>query len=50
MKDITFQGKCFKQYEQWSQENRDVFERINELILDVLRDPFKGISKPEPLK
>lgn len=50
MRDITFNGKCFKQYRQWSQENTDIFERINELIIDILRDPFKGIGKPEPLK
>ncbi len=25
-------------------------ERINELLKDVLRNPFTGIGKPEPLK
>lgn len=50
MRDITFSSKCFKQYIQWSEDNPDIFARINDLIKDISRDPFKGIGKPEPLK
>ena len=35
----------------WFQENdRKLLKRINALIEDVKRSPFKGLGKPEPLK
>ena len=35
----------------WIQEHdRKLLKRINLLIKDVLRAPFEGIGKPEPLK
>jgi toxin YoeB len=33
----------------WQKEKPEVVDKINELIKDCLRDPFKGIGKPEPL-
>ena len=37
-------------YLYWQENDRDIIERINTLIKDALRSPFKGIGKPEPLK
>lgn len=34
----------------WQEHDRKVVKRINTLIKDVMRDPFDGIGKPEPLK
>jgi toxin YoeB len=35
----------------WFQENDPkLLKRINELIKDAKRSPFKGLGKPEPLK
>lgn len=34
----------------WVQTNRRVALRIIDLVEAVLRDPFQGIGKPEPLK
>jgi toxin YoeB len=34
----------------WLQTDRKVCERVLELIEAVMRDPFTGIGKPEPLK
>lgn len=34
----------------WQGQDRKTLRRINTLIQDVLRDPFDGIGKPEPLK
>jgi len=31
-------------------EDRKMLARINTLIKDILRDPFDGIGKPEPLR
>lgn len=34
----------------WTETNRRTALRLLDLVEDVLRDPFKGIGKPEPLK
>ena len=34
----------------WKQNDRDVAEKVNALIKDAKRDPFRGLGKPEPLK
>jgi toxin YoeB len=34
----------------WVSENPKVALRAFDLIEDILRDPFKGLGKPEPLK
>jgi toxin YoeB len=34
----------------WQAQDSKTLERINRLILDCQRDPFRGIGKPEPLK
>ena len=34
----------------WQRVDRAVVKRINRLVDDALRDPTKGIGKPEPLK
>lgn len=37
-------------YKHWLSVDRATSKRINRLIDDVLRDPFDGIGKPEPLR
>jgi len=37
-------------YLYWQAENPGIVRKINELIKDVRRDPFRGLGKPEPLK
>ncbi len=34
----------------WSETNRRVALRAFDLVEAILRDPFRGIGKPEPLK
>jgi toxin YoeB len=34
----------------WQEQDRTVLRRVNELIRDAQRDPFRGIGKPEPLR
>ncbi|MFC0772330.1 Txe/YoeB family addiction module toxin [Terrimonas alba] len=41
---------AWEDYLYWQQTDKKVLERINDLIKDALRNPFKGIGKPEPLK
>ena len=48
--ELVWQTNAWEDY-LYSQENdKKVLLRINELIKDSLRSPFKGIGKPEPLK
>ena len=50
MKNIIFVPKAFKEYQDWIQKDRKTALRIGDLIRDILRNPFEGIGKPEPLK
>jgi toxin YoeB len=34
----------------WQTQDRKTLKRVNQLITDVLRDPFSGIGKPEALQ
>jgi toxin YoeB len=47
---IAFTELGWKDY-LWFQENdRNLLKRINEIIKDTTRSPFRGLGKPEPLK
>lgn len=47
---LSFDRHGWEDYLSWQHEDRKTLRRINVLITDVLRDPFAGIGKPEPLK
>lgn len=47
---ITFTEVSWSDY-LWLQENdKRLLKRVNLLIKDIVRNPFEGIGKPEPLK
>lgn len=50
MKNIVFDPKAFKQFNEWAIEDKKLYKKIVDLIDDILRHPFSGIGKPEPLK
>jgi len=50
MRNISFTDLAFGHYTNWGRENFKVFERITNPIIEIRREPFKGIGKPEPLK
>ena len=37
-------------YLYWQETDKKILKRINRLIKDIQRSPFKGIGDPEPLK
>jgi toxin YoeB len=47
---ISFDNSAFTDYLQWEEEDEKIFDKINTLIKEISRDPFRGIGKPEPLK
>ncbi|MBK6996176.1 MAG: Txe/YoeB family addiction module toxin [Lewinellaceae bacterium] len=50
MRNIRFDAGAFENYLEWKESDEDVFDKINSLIVEISRDPFKGRGKPEPLK
>jgi toxin YoeB len=47
---IQFTEIAWEQYLYWQQIDRFKVKKINSLIKEVLRTPFEGTGKPEPLK
>jgi toxin YoeB len=48
--ELVWQTNAWEDYLYWQKEDKKILFRINDLIKDCLRSPFKGIGKPEPLK
>jgi toxin YoeB len=47
---LVFAEQAWGDYLHWHKTDKKKFNRINALINEITRDPFKGIGKPEPLK
>lgn len=47
---IAFTPDAHQDYINWVKEDKNIFKKINELIKDIMRSPYEGIGKPEPLK
>lgn len=47
---VAFTNQAWEEYLYWQEHDADVLEKINELIKEIKRTPFKGIGKPEPLR
>ena len=48
--ELLWQTNAWEDYCYWQKQDKKILERVNELIKDCLRSPYKGIGKPEPLK
>lgn len=48
--ELVWQTHAWDDYLYWQAQDKKILQRINELIKDAIRSPFKGIGKPEPLK
>jgi toxin YoeB len=49
-REAIFQPEFREDLKYWVKTNRKVALRAFDLIESILRDPFTGIGKPEPLK
>ena len=47
---ILFSENAWADYISWQTEDKKILKKINELVKDILRHPYEGIGKPEPLK
>ena len=41
---------AWEDYLDWQRNDKKILKRINQLIREVVRDPFCGMGKPEPLR
>jgi toxin YoeB len=48
--NTAFSPNGWEDYSYWQANDVDILERVNQLIRDIKRNPFKGIGKPEPLR
>ena len=47
---LIFAEQAWEDYLYWQKTDKKLVNRINTLIKHIMRDPFDGIGKPEPLK
>lgn len=47
---IQWDLDAWNDYLYWQANDKRLLRRINELIRDMVRNPFEGIGKPEKLK
>lgn len=50
MRKVSFDQKAFDDFQQWASIDRKIHKKIVELIKAIVRDPYEGIGKPEPLR
>lgn len=48
--ELSFSKNAWEEYLSWQEEDKKVLRKINSLIKEIQRSPFKGSGKPEPLK
>ncbi len=47
---LVFSTQAWEDYLYWQSADKKILDRVNTLIEQTSRNPFKGIGKPEPLK
>ena len=47
---LIFSDEAWEDYLYWQQHDKKILKKINKLIKEIQREPFKGIGEPEPLK
>ena len=48
--NLVFANSAWDDYLYWQSMDKKLLKRINLLIKDIKREPFKGLGEPEPLK
>lgn len=47
---LKWDEDAWSDYLYWQTQDKKTLKRINVLLTDIMRSPFDGIGKPEPLK
>jgi toxin YoeB len=48
--NLVFSDDAWEEYLYWQKTDPQTLKRIHKLIEEIMRDPYRGIGKPEPLK
>lgn len=48
--NLVFADEAWEDYLYWQQKDKNILKKINTLIKEIKREPFKGIGEPEALK
>lgn len=48
--NLVFSDDAWADYLYWQETDPQMLKRIHQLIKDIMRNPYRGIGKPEPLK
>jgi toxin YoeB len=48
--EIRWSRDGWEDYLYWQETNINSLRKINEMIREISRNPFRGIGKPEPLR
>lgn len=48
--ELRWSSEGWEDYLYWQEADTSILRKINELIKEVQRNPFKGTGKPEPLR
>jgi toxin YoeB len=47
---ISFETSAYEDFQAWKTTDRPIYIRIVALLKDIVRSPFTGLGKPEPLR
>lgn len=47
---LLWEDRAWNDYIYWQGQDKKTLKRVNKLLMDISRNPFDGIGKPEPLK
>lgn len=47
---ILWEERAWDDYLFWQETDKKTLRKINALVKDMMRDPFSGLGKPEPLR
>jgi toxin YoeB len=48
--NLVFSRESLKEYLYWQRTDPEILLRINRLIKETMRDPYRGIGEPELVK
>ena len=48
--ELRWTQDAWDDYLWWQARDKKTLKRVNLLVKDVMRSPFRGIGKPEPLR
>jgi toxin YoeB len=49
-RQLVFKEQSWSDYLYWQTQDRKTLKKINQLLVDIERNGYEGLGKPEPLK